>query len=202
MLRYTTAGESHGPGLTVILEGIPAGLTLSRSRIDAELSRRQKGYGRGGRMTIERDRARIVGGVRFSRTIGGPIAIWIPNLDHENWLEAMSVWGTAPRGVAARRVTRPRPGHADLAGALKYDTHDARDVLERASARETAARVAAGGLAKVLLGELGVETLIDHLQGGKVEKRIDTGVALITPANLDAPESQTLLHPPLEQYLK
>ena len=115
-------------------------------------------------MTIERDRARIVGGVRFSRTIGGPIAIWIPNLDHENWLEAMSVWGTAPRGVAARRVTRPRPGHADLAGALKYDTHDARDVLERASARETAGRVAAGAIAKALLARLSVE-IVSHTIG-------------------------------------
>jgi chorismate synthase len=162
MLRYTTAGESHGPGLTAILEGIPAGLVLSRARIDADLARRQAGYGRGGRMRIEKDRAEIRGGVRFGRTLGSPIAIWIPNLDFENWGEAMAVWGPAPADEGrARRVRRPRPGHGDLAGALKYGTHDARDVLERASARETAARVAAGAVAKALLARLGI-SIVSH----------------------------------------
>lgn len=164
MLRYATAGESHGPGLTAILEGIPAGLALSRATIDRALALRQRGYGRGGRMKIEKDRVQIVGGVRFARTIGGPIAIWIPNLDHQNWREAMSVWGRPPGGAAARRLTRPRPGHADLAGALKYGTYDARDILERASARETAARVAVGAIAKILLVRLGIE-LTSHTVG-------------------------------------
>ena len=168
MLRYATAGESHGPGLTAILEGIPAGLALPPARIHREMAMRQKGYGRGGRMKIERDRVEIVGGVRFARTIGGPIALWIPNLDHANWREAMSVWGRPPRGAAARRLTRPRPGHADLAGALKYDTHDARDILERASARETAARVAVGAIAKLLLEKLGIEIASHTLGVGRV----------------------------------
>lgn len=158
MLRFATAGESHGPGLTAILEGVPAGLRLDRKAIDADLTRRQSGYGRGGRMRIERDRIDIRGGVRFGRTLGSPIAIWIPNRDFENWREAMAVWDPPPRKPElARRVTRPRPGHADLAGALKYGTYDARDVFERASARETTVRVAVGGVAKALLRELGIE---------------------------------------------
>lgn len=168
MLRYATAGESHGPGLTAILEGIPAGLALSRAAIDGELARRQRGHGRGGRMAIEKDRVEIVGGLRFSRSIGGPIAIWIPNIDHVNWRDAMAVWGRTPAGAAARRLTRPRPGHADLAGALKYDTHDARDVLERASARETAARVAVGAIAKTLLAKLGIRVAAHTTGVGRV----------------------------------
>jgi len=168
MLRYTTAGESHGPGLTAILEGIPAGLALSRDRIDADLARRQQGYGRGGRMRIEKDRARIVGGVRFGRTLGSPIAVLVPNIDYENWRAAMAVWGEAPRGDLARRVRRPRPGHADLAGALTYGTHDARDVLERASARETTVRVAVGAIAKALLAEIDVGVTAHTIAVGEV----------------------------------
>jgi chorismate synthase len=168
MLRYTTAGESHGPGLTAILEGIPAGLPLSQERIDADLARRQRGYGRGGRMRIEKDRARIVGGVRFGRTLGSPVAVLIPNIDFENWRTAMAVWGDAPSGTVARRVRRPRPGHADLAGALKYGTHDARDVLERASARETTMRVAVGAIAKALLAQIGVEVAAHTVAVGAV----------------------------------
>ena len=169
MLRFLIAGESHGPGLTVILEGVPAGLRLSRARIDGDLARRQGGYGRGGRMSIEKDRVRIAGGVRFSRTLGGPIALFIPNLDHANWLDAMAVWGPPPDEIAARRVTRPRPGHADLAGALKHGTHDARDVLERASARETAARVAAGAIARALLEQLGIGVASHTVAVGRAE---------------------------------
>jgi len=164
MLRFLTAGESHGPCLTAILEGIPAGLRLSRARIDGELERRRQGYGRGGRMTIERDRAEITGGVRFGRTMGGPIAIRIENRDFGNWRGAMAVWGSPGAEARARAITRPRPGHADLAGALKYGTHDAREVLERASARETAARVAAGAVAKELLRRLGIE-IVSHTVG-------------------------------------
>jgi len=156
-IRFLTAGESHGPALTVIVEGLPAALPIDRSRIDRDLRRRMGGYGRGGRMQIERDRVEITGGVRFGATLGSPLSLVVRNLDFENWSEPMRVDGPAPEGDAARRVTRPRPGHADLAGALKYGTHDARDILERASARETAARTAAGAVARGLLAEAGIE---------------------------------------------
>ena len=156
-LRFLTAGESHGPALTVIAEGLPSGVPIVASRIDRELTRRMAGYGRGGRMAIEADRVEILGGVRHGRTIGSPVALLVRNRDHANWSEVMAVDGAPPEGAEGRRVTRPRPGHADLAGALKYGTHDARDILERASARETAARTAAGALAKALLAEIGVE---------------------------------------------
>ncbi|MGD0484590.1 MAG: chorismate synthase [Gemmatimonadales bacterium] len=155
MIRFTTAGESHGRALVAILEGVPAGLTLMAADIDADLSRRMQGYGRGGRMRIESDRAQILSGVRAGETLGSPIAITIENVDFANWRDVMTVeTGGDP---ARRRLTRPRPGHADLAGALKYDRRDARDVLERASARETAARVAAGAVCRRLLAEFGVE---------------------------------------------
>jgi len=156
-LRFLTAGESHGPALTVIVEGLPAGIAIDREHVDRELIRRMGGFGRGGRMKIEKDRVEWLGGVRFGKTLGSPVALQIANLDHSNWIEAMAPLGEAPEGDAARRVTRPRPGHADLAGALKYDTHDARDVFERSSARETAARTAAGALAKQLLASVGIE---------------------------------------------
>jgi len=156
-LRFLTAGESHGPALQVIVEGLPAGIEIDRERVDRELRRRMGGYGRGGRMKIEKDRIEWLAGVRFGKTLGSPVAMQIANIDHANWLDAMSPMGTAPEGEAARRVTRPRPGHADLAGALKYGTHDARDVFERSSARETAARTAAGALAKQLLETVGIE---------------------------------------------
>ena len=156
-LRFLTAGESHGPALQVIVEGLPAGICIDHERVDRELKRRMGGYGRGGRMKIEKDRVEWLAGVRFGKTLGSPVAMQIANLDHANWSDAMSPLGTAPEGEAARRVTRPRPGHADLAGALKYDTHDARDVFERSSARETAARTAAGALAKQLLETVGIE---------------------------------------------
>ena len=143
MLRFLTAGESHGPALVAILDGMPAGLPLDVRILDHQLQRRMRGYGRGGRMQIEADQARIVSGVRFGKTLGSPIAVVIENRDWANWQKAMAL-ERAPAASDARRVTRPRPGHADLAGALKYGTHDARDILERASARETAARVAAG----------------------------------------------------------
>ena len=163
MLRFETAGESHGEYLVATIAGIPAGVPISTQTIDRDLWRRQQGYGRGGRMKIETDRAEIVAGVRHSHSIGSPIAILIRNKDWENWKDILAV-EDAPAvedaGEAADRrkpVTRPRPGHADLAGALKYDFHDARYILERASARETAARVAAGGVAKALLAQFGIE---------------------------------------------
>jgi chorismate synthase len=154
-LRFLTAGESHGPGLTAILDGMPSGLAIDAALVDRELARRQAGYGRGARMRIESDRADFTGGVRHGRTLGSPIAIHIPNLDYDNWREIMAPFGAAP--VPARReVTAPRPGHADLAGGAKHGVGDLRDVLERASARETAARVACGAVARQLLATFGV----------------------------------------------
>lgn len=151
MFRFLTAGESHGPCLTAIVEGLPAGLTADLEEINAQLARRQQGYGRGGRMRIETDRAEFLSGVRFGKTLGGPITLQIKNKDWENWKERMSPTGT-PAGDA---VTQARPGHADLTGVMKYDRSDIRDILERASARETAARVAVGALAKAFLKECG-----------------------------------------------
>jgi chorismate synthase len=157
-LRFLTAGESHGPALTVVVEGLPAGVPVDRARVDRDLRRRMGGFGRGGRMRIESDQIEILGGVRFGTTLGSPVSLLIRNLDFENWSDAMRPDGPVPEDPSrARRMTRPRPGHADLSGALKYGTHDARDVLERASARETAARVAAGALARALLEQAGIE---------------------------------------------
>ena len=154
-LTYRTAGESHGPALFAVVEGLPAGLPLTPEDIDVDLARRQLGYGRGGRMKIERDRVQVKSGLRHGRTLGSPLTLEIPNLDWPNWeRDRMAVW--APQEEVAP-VTLPRPGHADLAGALKYGTRDVRPILERASARETAARVAAGGVAKALLRRVGTE---------------------------------------------
>lgn len=164
MLRFTTAGESHGPALVSILEGAPAGLPLLASDVNADLARRQQGYGRGRRMQIEKDSAELLSGVRAGYTIGSPIAMLITNRDWENWRDVMDPAPSASDENAARRraVTRPRPGHADLSGMLKYDREDARDILERASARETTSRVAAGAICRKLLRELGV-TVGSHL---------------------------------------
>ena len=154
MLRFLTAGESHGPMLTLIVEGLPANLKIDEDKINLALARRQKGYGRGGRMLIEKDKAQVVAGVRFGKTIGSPVSIVIKNKDWENWLEDMSVFGEKTEG---RVVKRPRPGHADLTGMWKYDLSEARSVLERASARETTTRVAVGALADALLESLSVK---------------------------------------------
>jgi chorismate synthase len=159
MVRFLTAGESHGRALVVILEGIPAGLALDIDRINSELRRRQGGYGRGRRMAIESDTAEVLSGVRLGETIGGPIAMTIQNRDWTNWQHTMSIDAQPPPDAGGARrspVTRPRPGHADLAGVAKFDRADVRDVLERASARETAARVAAGAIAKQLLAANGI----------------------------------------------
>src|SRR5271154_4075782 len=157
MLRFLTAGESHGPELVTIIEGVPAGFEIDLAQINADLARRQKGYGRGGRMLIEKDEARPVSGIRFGRSMGSPIALVVENRDFKNWNKRMSP-DPADRGEA-QPVTRPRPGHADLAGVLKYNLEDIRDVLERASARETTMRVAAGALARQLLIPFGIDTL-------------------------------------------
>jgi chorismate synthase len=169
MLRFETAGESHGECLVATLTGLPAGIPISLEAVDHELWRRQQGYGRGGRMKIETDRAEIVSGVRHSRTIGSPIAVLIRNKDWGNWTEALPVEDTAGGEEKRKPVTRPRPGHADLAGALKYNFHDARYILERASARETTARVAAGAMAKALLGEFGIQVLSHVVAVGSVK---------------------------------
>src|SRR5437588_8354991 len=162
----TTAGESHGPGLTCILEGLPAGVALERGAIDRDLSRRQLGHGRGGRMKIERDRVEVTGGIRHGRTLGGPIALQVMNRDYANWEERMNPW---PVDAAIDEVHLPRPGHADLAGTQKYGQADVRNILERASARETAARVAGGAVAKAFLRELGVEIYSHVIQITSVE---------------------------------
>ncbi len=159
MLRFLTAGESHGPALLVIIEGVPAGLALGPDDLSPDLGRRQLGYGRGRRMAIEQDRAEILSGVRHGQTFGSPIALQIRNKDWTNWQHTMSVDATPDESLpGARRaaVTRPRPGHADLSAGLKYGRHDLRDILERASARETAARVAAGAVARALLKRFGI----------------------------------------------
>jgi chorismate synthase len=157
MFTFISAGESHGPSLTVIVTGMPAGVRLDRQRINGDLIRRQHGYGRGGRMKIEHDEAEIVGGVRGGETLGSPIAISIRNADFENWRGAMDVWELERGEAEKRRVHAPRPGHADLAGGMKYGRRDLRDILERASARETASRVAAGAIAKELLRQFAIE---------------------------------------------
>lgn len=156
-LRLTTAGESHGPGLTAVLAGLPAGLPVDREKIALDMRRRMHGYGRGHRMQIEQDEAIIRGGVRGGETLGSPVAFWIENRDFKNWSTVMDPFEVDPERAEKRRLKSPRPGHADLAGGLKYLRTDLRDVLERASARETAARVAAGAIAKMLLGHFGVE---------------------------------------------
>ncbi len=166
MLRYFTSGESHGEALVAFLSGLPAGLAVDQAFVDRELWRRQQGFGRGGRMKIESDRAHFLSGVHHGKTIGSPIAVMIENRDWPNWKESLPVEAGDP--AKHKRVASPRPGHADLAGALKYDFTDARYVLERSSARETAARVALGALAKLLLRELGVEVLSHVIAVGAV----------------------------------
>jgi chorismate synthase len=171
-LRMTTAGESHGPGLTCIIEGLPAGLKLDRDAINRDLARRQLGHGRGGRMKIEKDQAEVTAGVRHGRTLGGPIALQVRNRDYANWEERMSPW---PVEAELQEVHLPRPGHADLVGTQKYGLSDVRDILERASARETAARVAGGAVAKAFLKHLGGEVFSHVIQitGVKAPPRPD-----------------------------
>src|ERR1700722_9926564 len=167
MLRFETPGESHGECLVATLAGLPAGIPISLDAVNRELWRRQQGFGRGGRMKIETDHAEIVAGVRHSHTIGSPVAMIIRNNDWKNWTEALPVEEFAGSAGKRKTVTRPRPGHADLAGAIKYNFHDARYILERASARETAARVAVGAIAKALLGEFGIQILSHVIAVGR-----------------------------------
>ncbi len=170
MLRFLTSGESHGPGLVATVEGLPCGLSVTREGIADELARRRLGYGRGPRMRLERDELEILGGVRFARTLGGPVTVLIRNTEWEKWQEEMS----PDPGEPSKRETKPRPGHADLVGMQKYDTHDARDILERASARETAARTVVGYLTKQLLAEVGITVMSHVVAIGSVEAATDT----------------------------
>ena len=175
-VRMTTAGESHGPGLTCILEGLPAGLEIHRETIDRDLERRQLGHGRGGRMKIETDRCEVSAGIRHGRLLGGPVAIQVANRDYENWEERMNPW---PVDGEVPPVVLPRPGHADLVGAWKYGTQDIRDILERASARETTARVAGGALCREFLRSVGVELRSHVVQIGTVTvAERDSGLVL------------------------
>jgi len=169
-LRLTTAGESHGPALVAVVEGLPAGLALDREAIQGDLRRRQKGYGRSPRQKIETDQVEVLAGLRHGRTLGSPLALVVKNRDHENWKWGMSPWPPEgePEGKGKEPVTLPRPGHADLAGVMKYGLEDARDALERASARHTAAIVAAGAVAKTLLAEIDVK-----VQGRVVTERLE-----------------------------
>jgi chorismate synthase len=183
-LRLITAGESHGPGLTCIVEGLPAGLELSREEINADMARRQLGHGRGGRMKIERDAAEVTAGVRHGRTLGSPIALQIANRDFANWEERMSPW---PVGEEIAEVHLPRPGHADLVGTQKYKQSDVRNILERASARETAARVAGGALCKAFLRALGVEVYSHVVQIASV--RAPERDEALTPADFAGVDS-------------
>jgi chorismate synthase len=191
LLRFTTAGESHGPALVVIVEGVPAGLPLLAEQIDEQLARRQQGYGRGRRMQIETDRVEFLSGVRAGETIGSPIAMMIRNSDWKNWVEIMDPAPREEDATALRRraVTRVRPGHADLTGLLKYNRNDARDILERASARETTARVAASAVARALLAAVGVQigSHLVHLGG------IDAQLPTTYPVDLNAAADQSPL---------
>jgi chorismate synthase len=175
MLRLATAGESHGPALVAILTGLPAGLVLDRAAIDADLARRQEGYGRSPRQQIERDRVEVLAGLRHGRTLGTPLALVVRNVDHKNWTWGMSPWPPEgePAGKGVKAVTLPRPGHADLAGVLKFGLADVRDVLERASARHTAVHVAAGGVAKALLGTVGISVAGSVVEEEALRARID-----------------------------
>jgi chorismate synthase len=177
-LHLSTAGESHGPALVAILTGLPAGLTLDRASIDADLHRRQQGYGRSPRQKLEQDEVEVLAGLRHGRTLGTPLALVVRNRDHKNWTWGMSPWPPEgePTGKGTKPVTLPRPGHADLAGVLKYDHDDVRDALERASARHTAVFVAAGAVAKALLSELGISVSGLVLEVGGVRESWETAI--------------------------
>ncbi|PYP20517.1 MAG: chorismate synthase, partial [Gemmatimonadetes bacterium] len=184
--RFTTAGESHGRGLVAVLEGIPAGLPVSAEAINAELKRRMGGYGRGARMKIEADQIEWLAGVRAGETLGSPIAMLVWNRDWENWRDVMAPEAEVPAEPRRRQVTRPRPGHADLTGVLKYDRQDARDILERASARETVARVACGAVCKLLLQQFHIEIGSHVVELGGVTARKGAQHAAPLPSPLNA----------------
>ena len=201
-MRYLTAGESHGPRLTAIIEGVPAGLPLTADYINAELKLRQGGYGRGARMKIESDQVEITSGVRHGLTMGGPITLNVTNLDHQKWLEIMSVADVDEKKKGLRKITKPRPGHADLVGGMKYRFDDLRNSLERSSARETTMRVAVGAVAKRLLEEIGVEVASHIVTFGGIDIDIPNNLTVAEIKERAAQSEVSIVNPDREEEIK
>ncbi|WP_061582955.1 chorismate synthase [Streptococcus gordonii] len=201
-MRYLTAGESHGPRLTAIIEGVPAGLPLTAEYINAELKRRQGGYGRGARMKIESDQVEITSGVRHGLTMGGPITLNVTNLDHQKWLEIMSVADVDEKKKGLRKITKPRPGHADLVGGMKYRFDDLRNSLERSSARETTMRVAVGAVAKRLLEEIGVEVASHIVTFGGIDIDVPNNLTVTEIKERAAQSEVSIVNPEREDEIK
>ena len=201
-MRYLTAGESHGPRLTAIIEGIPAGLPLTDDYINAELKRRQGGYGRGARMKIESDKVEITSGVRHGRTMGGPITLNVTNLDHQKWLDIMNVADVDDKKKELRKITKPRPGHADLVGGMKYRFDDLRNSLERSSARETTMRVAVGAVAKRLLEEIGVEIASHIVTFGGIDIEVSENLTVSEIKKRARQSEVSIVNPEREEEIK
>lgn len=201
-MRYLTAGESHGPRLTAIIEGVPAGLPLTADYINAELKRRQGGYGRGARMKIESDQVEITSGVRHGLTMGGPITLNVTNLDHQKWLEIMSAADVDEKKKGLRKITKPRPGHADLVGGMKYRFDDLRNSLERSSARETTMRVAVGAVAKRLLEEIGVEVVSHIVTFGGIDIDVPNNLTVGEIKERAAQSEVSIVNPEREEEIK
>ena len=201
-MRYLTAGESHGPRLTAIIEGVPAGLPLTADYINAELKRRQGGYGRGARMKIESDQVEITSGVRHGLTMGGPITLNVTNLDHQKWLEIMSAADVDEKKKGLRKITKPRPGHADLVGGMKYRFDDLRNSLERSSARETTMRVAVGAVAKRLLEEIGVEVASHIVTFGGIDIDVPNNLTVGEIKERAAQSEVSIVNPEREEEIK
>ena len=201
-MRYLTAGESHGPRLTAIIEGVPAGLPLTADYINAELKRRQGGYGRGARMKIESDQVEITSGVRHGMTMGGPITLNVTNLDHQKWLEIMSAADVDQKKKGLRKITKPRPGHADLVGGMKYRFDDLRNSLERSSARETTMRVAVGAVAKRLLEEIGVEVASHIVTFGGIDIDVPDNLTVAEIKERAAHSEVSIVNPEREEEIK
>ena len=201
-MRYLTAGESHGPRLTAIIEGVPAGLPLTTDYINLELKRRQGGYGRGARMKIESDKVEITSGVRHGRTMGGPITLNVTNLDHQKWLDIMNVADVNDKKKELRKITKPRPGHADLVGGMKYRFDDLRNSLERSSARETTMRVAVGAVAKRLLEEIGVEVASHIVSFGGIDVEIPENLTVAEIKKRARQSEVSIVNPEREEEIK
>ena len=201
-MRYLTAGESHGPRLTAIIEGVPAGLPLTADYINVELKRRQGGYGRGARMKIESDQVEITSGVRHGLTMGGPITLNVTNLDHQKWLEIMSAADVDEKKKGLRKITKPRPGHADLVGGMKYRFDDLRNSLERSSARETTMRVAVGAVAKRLLEEIGVEVASHIVTFGGIDIDVPADLTVAEIKERAAQSEVSIVNPEREEEIK
>ncbi len=201
-MRYITAGESHGPELTAIIEGLPAGMPLTAEDINHELARRQAGYGRGGRMLIETDQVRITSGVRHGKTLGSPVTMVVENKDWKNWTKVMSIEAVEEKQKRLRRVARPRPGHADLVGGMKYHHDDLRNVLERSSARETTMRVAIGAVAKKLLAELDIEVAGHVTMLGGIKAAIPEGITVSEVKQISEASDVRVVDPSVESAIR